>query len=194
MSYRISASRPSILCLIAQGRPLAILRGVSLVVIDPLQGEPRRASTHVEVKGYEVIFPSVANRDAATAVVFIILVRRSAAPILHVHPSLIFAAPFASPVLSVLRASNRGSLFPQTAATYDFTLSQIITSNHSPSPAIAFDDPDRRAGTAIPRFAKNEEATVPVPGYVDIPDHQLPPRRLTSVMLTPSFSVIPKPL
>ena len=119
-SVLCAGSLPLVSGLLCAGRPLAILRRVGSVVVDPLQGKPFGALPHVVPESGEVLAPTIAHRDAARPVPLVGMVVRVVAAVAHLHPCLVERMPFGaggSSVSSLLRPNFRRLLALKAAAT-----------------------------------------------------------------------------
>jgi hypothetical protein len=82
------APTPSLVLALLKGRcPSAVVRSVRTVVVDPLDGQPRRRFTHVCKESLKAVTPAVTDRNAATAVVLEPLVLGVEATLFHRCPA-----------------------------------------------------------------------------------------------------------
>ena len=75
--------------LLFPGAPLAIARFVVAVIVDAIEGEPERPLAHVREKSFERVAPTIADGDAATAVIAPVLMPGVKAALLHRIPTAI---------------------------------------------------------------------------------------------------------
>jgi hypothetical protein len=109
------ATRPPIFVLLRIGRPTAIAWRVISVVVDAVKREFGGFFAHVGEKMLKIVMPSVANCDAAAAVVLKTFCIRVVAATEHLRPRAISCGPFSADCVAVFEVQRLGVLKQKTA-------------------------------------------------------------------------------
>jgi hypothetical protein len=129
---------PLVLARYRAGRPTAVARVVTEIVVDPIKDQVRRRFFHVSQKIYEAQ-PPLTNGDASTAVVLPVLIPLVETPVLHVAPTGIGARNF--PIACMAMRYGMGASVAATAR--GAPTDQVGDKGDAFGPAIAAASPAR---------------------------------------------------
>jgi hypothetical protein len=140
--------------LLRYGRPSAILREITKVIIDAIDGRTVRRVAHVGVKIFE-IEPALTNGDAAAAVPGIAAVLRVKAARFHAVPG--------GPYAAARQAVHRGALSCKATAAFRQTPDQIDSARDAFAAAVAATKPTSNASSFWMFWKQRNHAPVAEP-------------------------------
>lgn len=144
-------------------RPLAVFRGVTLVIVFSINRCVRRAFAHIRQKVLKYL-PSFANFDASTSVVYECFRVWIIAPLSHPAPNIMNLS-----VTSFMSGFKtcRARFFKQAATRFCSAISDVCTVSINCITTITNKLPNSTASCAASRWVQSHKTTKPLPSKIN---------------------------